>query len=249
MPSSLIIAALVVAWLVVLVPMIARKRQEVAKTTDSALASRVVRSGSANAKVQEVLDVTDEPATTSSDVYSEDRQDVSYTESRAYRPGRGGFDAEAAAEIARAKYAFRQRVVIVMLVLALATGLVAGFAVPLLWWVHAIIDATLIGYLIYLRTQVRIENEIRERRLTRNRYAPEFEDPELEHADVESQTRQAPQPLPEREPEPARPARSMFPSRKPVPGAAVLDIDDSDADFAHLEGVQTAPTYDKAVGE
>src|SRR5439155_22490949 len=45
MPSSLIIVGLVLAWLVVLVPMIVRKRQEVARTADSALAARVVRSG------------------------------------------------------------------------------------------------------------------------------------------------------------------------------------------------------------
>ena len=46
MPSSLIFAALAAAWLVVLVPMFARRRQEVSKTTDSALAARVVRRGS-----------------------------------------------------------------------------------------------------------------------------------------------------------------------------------------------------------
>lgn len=46
MLSSLIFAALAAAWLVVLVPMFARRRQEVSKTTDSALAARVVRRGS-----------------------------------------------------------------------------------------------------------------------------------------------------------------------------------------------------------
>src|SRR5699024_10709866 len=47
MPSSLIIVALAAAWLVVLVPMVARRRQEVARPADSALSARVVRSGSA----------------------------------------------------------------------------------------------------------------------------------------------------------------------------------------------------------
>ena len=46
MPSSLIIVALAAAWLVVLVPMVARKRQAVAQTADTELAARVVRSGS-----------------------------------------------------------------------------------------------------------------------------------------------------------------------------------------------------------
>ena len=50
MPSSLVVVALVLAWLVVLVPMIVRKRQEVAKTADSELAARVVRSGSGEAE-------------------------------------------------------------------------------------------------------------------------------------------------------------------------------------------------------
>src|SRR3954454_504430 len=45
MPSSVIVVALAAAWLVVLVPMVARRRQQVAHTADSALAARVVRSG------------------------------------------------------------------------------------------------------------------------------------------------------------------------------------------------------------
>src|SRR4051794_14599551 len=45
MPSSVIIVALAAAWLVVLVPMVARRRQQGARTADSALAARVVRSG------------------------------------------------------------------------------------------------------------------------------------------------------------------------------------------------------------
>ena len=49
MPSSLVVVALVVAWLVVLVPMIVRKRQEVAKTGDSELGARVLRSGNGEA--------------------------------------------------------------------------------------------------------------------------------------------------------------------------------------------------------
>ena len=59
MPSSLIIVALVVAWLLVLVPIAARRRQEVAKTADSTLAARVVRSGGVSAKVEEAFTVSD----------------------------------------------------------------------------------------------------------------------------------------------------------------------------------------------
>ncbi|HEV3357262.1 MAG TPA: gephyrin-like molybdotransferase receptor GlpR [Pseudonocardiaceae bacterium] len=59
MPSSLIIVALVVAWLLVLVPIAARRRQEVAKTADSSLAARVVRSGGVSAKVEGAFTVSD----------------------------------------------------------------------------------------------------------------------------------------------------------------------------------------------
>ena len=49
---------------------------------------------------------------------------------RRYRPGRGGFDPEAAAVIARAKYAFRQRVVLAMIIGAIVTAVVAAVAFP-----------------------------------------------------------------------------------------------------------------------
>src|SRR5207248_910127 len=42
-----------------------------------------------------------------------------------YRPGRGGFDPEAAEIAARAKYSFRQRVVVILLVAAVVTAAVA----------------------------------------------------------------------------------------------------------------------------
>ena len=66
-----------------------------------------------------------------------------------YRPGRGGFDPEAAAIAARARYAFRQRVVLAMLIAAVVTGVIAGVAVPELWWAHAAVDLALVGYLVY----------------------------------------------------------------------------------------------------
>ena len=71
MPSSLVVVALVVAWLVVLVPMIVRKRQEVAKTGDSELAARVVRSGSGAAEAGAELD-TEEAAVREEDEIRED---------------------------------------------------------------------------------------------------------------------------------------------------------------------------------
>jgi hypothetical protein len=100
-----------------------------------------------------------------------------------YRPGRGGYDPEAAALAARARYAFRQRVVLSMLIVALVTGVVAGVAVPGMWWPHAAVDLVLVGYLVYLRRQVRLEEAIRERRAARmagTRRRSAAEDPELD---------------------------------------------------------------------
>ena len=59
MPSSLIIVALVGAWLLVLVPIVARRRQEVARTADSTLAARVVRSGGVRSTAEEESSMLD----------------------------------------------------------------------------------------------------------------------------------------------------------------------------------------------
>lgn len=85
-----------------------------------------------------------------------------------YRRGRGGYDAEAAAAAAQAKYVFRQRMVAALVLLALATGLFAGgLGLAEGWYAHAATDVCLLGYLVYLRRQVRVEQAIRARRATR----------------------------------------------------------------------------------
>jgi hypothetical protein len=281
MPSSLIIVALVVAWLLVLVPIVARRRQEVARTADSTLAARVVRSGGVRSAVAEEeltmpdageadterddteyeadgLDADDfdeadfeaepseELAEADYDEYddAEFADDFDAAEPRPYRPGRGGFDPEAAASIARARYTFRQRVVVLMLMAALITGLIAGISSPMLWWAHAAIDAGLIGYLGYLRRQVRIEEEIRERRTARlgvpqrRPQAPVADQP-VDDAELDDVVEQAPQPqLVQRRPL----------TRHTHPGTVVVDTDDEDPVFAELEEPGALP-YRRAVGE
>ncbi|MBO0840459.1 MAG: hypothetical protein J2O49_06545, partial [Sciscionella sp.] len=226
MPTSLIVGALVVAWLVVLVPMVSRKRQAVLRTADSALAARVVRGAEVGnpgvtAQVEEAYTVADDenppagndgaltvelPLPQDMAEQREHRAAVEYDEhadeafdesgelsadaavdheavdevaaddaergrSRRYRPGRGGFDPQAAELSKQAKYAFRRRVVLGMLIAAVFTALVAALAVPGLWLVHLTIDVAIVGYLTYLRRQVRIEEDIRQRRLARMRPA------------------------------------------------------------------------------
>jgi len=241
MPSSLIVVALVVAWLVVLVPMIVRKRQEIARTADSALAARVVHSGGAEEAEEDSMrdaEDVDEAPPAPEPVYE------AYDEApepRRYRPGRGGFDPEAAAVIARAKYAYRQRVVLAMIVGAVLTAIFAAIVFPIVWYAHGALDLTLVSYLAYLRRQVRIEQEIRERRLARMRSAARV------------RAHQVPIEVAEEPEDP--PAYRSLASEVPAPpprvtpaGATVLDVDDEDPAFDELETPDNLP-YRRAVGE
>ncbi len=284
MPSSLVVVALVIAWLVVLVPMIVRKRQEVAKTGDSELGARVLRTGhgeaDAGAEFDTELDTfdTEEAAVHEDDAIREDfegesvaqvtdasegvpdddagQADMSYYEDypRRYRPGRGGFDPEAAAVIARAKYGFRQRVVLAMIIGAVLTAIGAGVFYTHLWWAHGAIDLVLVTYLGYLRRQVRIEDEIRERRLARMQRVrraqalarPRYveEEPRTVEEYVEEIYHEDEQPTAHRE-------RVLDGPPAPTAhhGSAVLvDIDDEDPAFEDLEDPGNLP-YRRAVGE
>ena len=219
-PSSMIFASLVVLWLLILVPAVARHRQEVARPSVAALSGRVL-ARSPRRRSQEVnrmderygtgaddgqmvatcppevhvpsarteLSFDDDAKPAVEDI-AENVDDWADTDERLwerpparYRAGRGGFDAEAAALAARTRYAFRQRVVLAMLVTAVATGVVAAVALRGLWWGHAAVDILLVGYLVYLRRQVRLEEAIRARRAARmagTRRPPAADDPELD---------------------------------------------------------------------
>jgi hypothetical protein len=234
-PSSLVFAALVVAWLAVLVPVVARRRQMVPRPAEAHLSSRVLqrpeRSGllsTATATVEapaetasddeagetEHEDIDDTPAVgveprgrvldrgrgrrpvrddAGEDEGMDDREDEGRTVTlehdedldaydegyehghddgyddrpRPYRPGRGGFDADAAEAAAHARYAFRQRVAVGLIAVAVLSLLAALVVTPVLWWLHAGTDLGLVGYLVFLRRQTRIEDEVRRRRQAR----------------------------------------------------------------------------------
>jgi hypothetical protein len=281
MPSSLIIVALAVAWLVVLVPMIARKRQQVARTADSAMAARVVRSGSTGSEGREEFSMSDsaEPSVEDdlAELESELDEDVEPEEiepefepefvplpqpsrparprgdaDRQYRPGRGGFDPEAAEIAARAKYSYRQRVVVLLLVLVAVTVTLACLFWVMLWWVNALIDASLVGYLGYLRRQVRIEDRIRQRRLTRYYNAH----PRASQREViadEPVTDLMDDLLGDVEVVSAAPRREVV-ERSPSPTsrvrrqAVVVDLDDEDPAFHELDEPGTQ-SFRRAAGE
>ncbi|MEV4310737.1 gephyrin-like molybdotransferase receptor GlpR [Actinocrispum sp. NPDC049592] len=288
MPSSLIVVALVVAWLVVLVPMIVRKRQEIARTADSALAARVVRKGAAeeaDMRETDVADPTEEagPApdgidsTTEQhdpldiDAEADDRDPVDtdtvsaathnpapQQQHRRYRPGRGGFDPEAAALTARARYAARQRVVVVLLLLAVGSAVAAGVLYPMAWIGHGVIDLGLVSYLAYLRRQVRIEEEIRQRRLARmaqTRRAIRPSDQELEYRERERERARLDHDRDydgdyDHHDERHHPDAPIghTPPRVTHPHAVVVDIDDEDPAFDELDDPHSL-RYRRAVGE
>ncbi|MGV8873920.1 MAG: gephyrin-like molybdotransferase receptor GlpR [Rhodococcus sp. (in: high G+C Gram-positive bacteria)] len=264
MPNSVIWIGLVAVWLFVLLPMLMTKRPQIMQTTDAALATRVLHRGGTKRKqrgpatghrtdpdwrpeddlrvsapASEIfgatvaavrIDSPDLPGT------AEDPMDTHAAEndldrdapaprasSPAHEPGvveddfvprrhgRGGFDPEADAIARAARYSFRQRAVLGLVFAAITTAALAFIISPMIWWLCGLSVAVLAGYLYYLRRQVQIEEEVRQRRLTRmgrSRLGVESEtDDELE----------------------------LVPQRLRRPGAVVLEIDDEDPEFEHLD--------------
>lgn len=248
MPSSLIFAALAAAWLVVLVPMIAKRRQEVVRTADSALTSRVLRRPEPSHHAEEVARMTERRAR------PEPAGEPEVDEHR-FRPGRGGYDPEAAALAARARYAFRQRVVVGLLLAAVVTLVLALVVSTTYWWFQAAFDVAVVGYLGYLRRQVRIEEEVRRRRAARlnaPRRRPvehvrheedvgdDAEDAD-EHRAEDDKADEAPPPAPE-------PVVRTVPPAMVHPRAVAVDLDDEDPAFDELNP-SFEPPYRRAVGE
>ena len=238
MPSSLVFTALVVAWLAVLVPVVARRRQMVPQPAEAHLASRVLarpersvatmitpldtpapqraadttdtadaddtadtddtdaagaeapegrvldrgrgrRPFRDDAGEDEGMDDRDDEGRLATEQYDDEGYDDGYgpeatgvegtddARPRTYRPGRGGFDADAAAVAAHARHTFRQRVALGLIAVAVLSLLAALVVTPVLWWLHVLTDLGLVGYLVFLRRQTRIEDEVRRRRLAR----------------------------------------------------------------------------------
>lgn len=125
------------------------------------------------------------------------------------RRRRGGYDPENDARITEARFRFRQRVTLVLGVLAVV-ALGAGLMnVPFAWYGLGAVVLALVAYLAYLRRTVRIETEIRRRRMAR-----------LERARRERA----------REAE----VRDGVPAHLRRGGCIVMEIDDEDPAFDHL---------------
>ena len=134
------------------------------------------------------------------------------------------YESKTAAAVSARKYKFRKRVLSVMALVLVGSAAAALTVAPWAWWVCGSAAAITVLYLAYLRRQTRIEDQVRRRRvqrMMRSRLGVEnTEDSELD----------------------------VVPSRLRQPGAAVLDIDDEDPIFEHLDD---ASEYDlpRAAGQ
>ena len=121
------------------------------------------------------------------------------------------YDADKAAAVVARKYAARKRVLMVMaLTLVLSAG-TAFLLTSVAWWFFSIVSAVTVLYLGYLRRQTRIEERVQRRRMQRMARS---------QLGVENTY--------DRE-------YDVVPSRLRRPGAVVLEIDDEDPIFEHLD--------------
>jgi hypothetical protein len=151
----------------------------------------------------------------SSGLEPDEDDDDAYEDGPAPAPAasrRRRFDAEkAAAAVSARKYVFRKRVLMVMAVVLVASATAAFEMTPTAWWVCGIATFITVVYLAYLRRQTRIEEKIRRRRMHRMARA---------RLGVENA---------------ADRDYDVVPSRLRRPGAVVLEIDDEDPIFEHLD--------------
>lgn len=296
-PQSLLWISLVVLWLFVLVPMLISKRDAVRRTSDVALATRVLNSGAAARLLKRAgpaaghrsdpdwqpeqdeyddLDEPDreddapasddEPITSAADPEpsvdeqpepvaddeTADRDDTAVevdgeeatsgdetadqyeyvddtsgiavgdeqpttvirTFSRRHR-----YDAYTAAAVSARKYSFRKRVLMTMALTLVGSAAAAFLLAPVGWWFCGSAAGLTVLYLGYLRRQTRIEERVRRRRMHRMaRSQLGVENTYDRDLDV-------------------------VPSRLRRPGAVVLEIDDEDPIFEHLDYAPYARDY------
>jgi hypothetical protein len=120
------------------------------------------------------------------------------------------FESTTAAAVSARKYRFRKRALLAMSLILIATTVAAVTVWPGGWWACGAAGTVTILYLGYLRRQTRIEERVRRRRaqrMARSRVGVQ------NTADRDYDT----------------------PSRLREPGAAVLEIDDEDPIFEHLD--------------
>jgi hypothetical protein len=142
------------------------------------------------------------------------------------------FDTQTAEAVSARKYIFRKRVLMVLAAILIGSATAAFRVSPSAWWICGSATVVTLFYLSYLRRQTRIEEKVRRRRTQRMARA---------RVGVENTH--------DRE-------YDMVPSRLRRPGAVVLEIDDEDPIFEHLDYAMPMRNYggwprdlQRAVGE
>jgi hypothetical protein len=137
------------------------------------------------------------------------------------------YESKTAAAVSARKYRFRSRMLTAMAVALVASAAAAYLVAPWAWYLCGAVGAVTLIYLMYLRRQTRIEERLRRRRaqrMMRSRLGVEnAEDPKYD----------------------------VVPARLRRPGADVLEIDDEDPIFEHLDYATFARHYDlpRAAGQ
>jgi len=147
-------------------------------------------------------------------------------EAESPRAGAAGASARArrprvdtAAVVSARKYEFRKRVLMSLAVILVLSAVTAFTVAPTAWWICGGAAGATVLYLGYLRRQTRIEQQVRARRARR------VERPRMPRESAHTD------------------AFEVVPSRLRRPGVAVLEIDDEDPVFEHLEYTSSADRY------
>jgi hypothetical protein len=130
------------------------------------------------------------------------------------------YESKTAAAVSARKYKFRKRMLTVLAVAVVASAAAAVTAAPAAWWAFGSIAVVTVLYLAYLRRQTRIEERLRRRRAQRvARARLGVENTDDREFDV-------------------------VPSRLRRPGSVVLEIDDEDPIFEHLDYAPFSRSFD-----
>jgi hypothetical protein len=129
------------------------------------------------------------------------------------------YDPDTAAAVIARKYASRKRVLMVIALTLVGSAAAAFLLTPTAWWFCGSMAAVTVLYLGYLRRQTRIEERVHRRRVQRMARS---------RLGVENTYDQE---------------FDVVPSRLRRPGAVVLEIDDEDPVFEHLDYAPYARDY------
>jgi hypothetical protein len=137
------------------------------------------------------------------------------------------YESRTSAAVSARKYRFRKRMLMTLSLSMLAAALVAYFVTPTAWWACGGVGGVTVLYLVYLRRQTRIEQRLQRRRMQRV-----------------ARSRLGVENTHDRE-------FDVIPARLRRPGAVVLEIDDEDPIFEHLDYASLARHYDlpRAAGQ